>query len=125
MSSDAGAIEVGAIDVFGVLASSAGAVVRQGREAGAELLGAFGAHVEVLGGLPQRLRDGLAGGDKLRVTRRVSQPVVAADLVRPGQEHVPGQLAKLLRGQAHVALLDRARRRDDRPNVSLTSPSPT
>jgi hypothetical protein len=52
-------------DGFGVLASSASTVFRQGREKGAELLGKFGAHVEVFGCPPQRLRDGLAGGGKL------------------------------------------------------------
>src|SRR5262249_47884644 len=50
-----------AMDRFGVLASSAGTVFRQGREAGAELLGTLGAHVEVLGRPAQRLRSGRAG----------------------------------------------------------------
>src|SRR5687767_9332447 len=90
----------------GVVPSAGPALLRQGREAGAELLGTFGAHVEVFGRPPEGLWDGLAGGDKLGVARRVPQPVVAADLVRPGQQHVPGQLAKLFRGQAHGILLD-------------------
>src|SRR5262245_27056344 len=90
----------------GVVPSAGPALRRQGREAGAELLGTLRAHVEVFGRPPQRLRDGLAGGDQLGVARREPQPVVAADLVRPGQQQVPGQLAKLLRGQAHVVLLD-------------------
>src|SRR5262245_55690268 len=105
-SSKSTVLSVNAGRWFGVLASSAGTVFRQGREAGAELLGTLGAHVEVFGRPAQRLRDGLAGGDQLGVARRLPQPVVAADLVRPGQQHVPGQLAKLLRGQAHVVLLD-------------------
>src|SRR5262249_44760909 len=65
----------------GVVPSAGPALLRQGREAGAELLGTFRAHVEVFGGPPQRLRDGLASGDQLGVARRVPEPVVAADLV--------------------------------------------
>src|SRR5262245_57738007 len=65
-------------DRFGGVVPSAGpALLRQGREAGAELLGTFRAHVEVFGRPPERLRDGLAGGDEFGVARRVLQPVVA------------------------------------------------